>query len=581
MSGHRRRARWRPAFVLLTVLLLAGVFLVRLTDVQVVQADALRGASKDRRSISTTLPGPRGDIVDADGTVLATTVTRYRVTAVPWIAAKSGHVARDAARIGKAIGVDAGTVQAALTADPRSSYALLAKQISFSALQRLKALDLGWLYYEAVSKRTYPAGAVAGNLLGFVGSEQDPLAGVERGYDRCLAGTDGRSVAESALDGTPIPGTDTVLKAAKPGGTVRLTVERDLQYYAQQVLAQRARQTGAAWGSVVVEEVRTGRLLAVADWPTVDPNHVARTADADAAALGSRSFTAPYEPGSTMKAITASMLLDSGVATPATHVVAPYRLQTADGADINDSEHHGDERLTLTGVLIQSSNTGISQLGSRISGAKRLAYLKAFGFGSPTAVGFGAEASGSFGAGAPDWDAQTRYATMFGQGLTTSAVQMASAYQTVANGGVRLPVRLVESCTAADGTVHAVRTGTATRVISKAAATGTVRMLENVATKGWLASDVAIPGYRIGIKTGTAQEADGSGGYSKNYLVSMAGVAPAEAPKYVVYVALSQPTKMNTSQATAPIWRKVMARALQAGDVVPSGAVSPDLPGTW
>jgi cell division protein FtsI (penicillin-binding protein 3) len=147
MRGHRRRARWRPAFVLLTVLLLAGVFLVRLTDVQVVQADALRTASKDRRSITTTLPGPRGDIVDAHGTVLATTVTRYRITAVPWIAAKSGHVVRDAARIGTALGVDAATVRAALTADPASSYTLLAKQVSFSALQRVKALDLGWLYY--------------------------------------------------------------------------------------------------------------------------------------------------------------------------------------------------------------------------------------------------------------------------------------------------------------------------------------------------------------------------------------------------------------------------------------------------
>ena len=167
MRGHARRGRWRPAFVLLAVLALAAVFLVRLTDVQVVQADALRTASKDRRSITTVLPGPRGDIVDAGGTVLATTVTRYRVTAVPWIAAKGGHVARDASRIAAALGTDAATVRAALTADPKSSYALLAKQISYSTLTKVKALDLGWLYYEAVSKRTYPAGAVAGNLLGF------------------------------------------------------------------------------------------------------------------------------------------------------------------------------------------------------------------------------------------------------------------------------------------------------------------------------------------------------------------------------------------------------------------------------
>ncbi|WP_375389878.1 peptidoglycan D,D-transpeptidase FtsI family protein [uncultured Amnibacterium sp.] len=581
MARTRRGTRMRPAVVLLTVLALAGVFLVRLTDVQVVQADQLQAQSKDRRSISTVLPGTRGDIVDADGTVLATTVDRYRVTAVPWIATKAGHVPAAAARIASALGVPAAGVLAALTADPGASYALVAKEIPFGTLQKVKALRLGWLYFEAIPERTYPSGAVAGNLVGFLGADQDAQAGIEYGWNRCLAGTDGEAVSESALDRTPIPGTETVVQAAKPGGTVRLTIDRDLQYYTQQVLAQRARETGAAWGSVVVEEVRTGRLLAVADWPTVDPNQVARTADTDAAALGSRAFTAPYEPGSTMKAVTASMLLDAGVATPASRVVAPYRLRTADGADVNDSEQHGDERLTLTGVLVQSSNTGISQLGSRISSATRLEYLKRFGFGTATEVGFGAEATGSFGSDAPDWDAQTRYATMFGQGLTVSAVQMASAYQTIANGGVRLPVRLVDSCTAADGTVHRVATGAPRQVISKAAANGTVRMLENVATKGWLRADVAIPGYRVATKTGTAQEVDASGGYSKDYLVSMAGTAPADAPQYVVYVALSQPTKMNTSQATAPIWRQVMARALQAGGVVPSGSTSPDLPASW
>jgi cell division protein FtsI (penicillin-binding protein 3) len=162
-----------------------------------------------------------------------------------------------------------------------------------------------------------------------------------------------------------------------------------------------------------------------------------------------------------------------------------------------------------------------------------------------------------------------------------SAVQMASAYQTLANGGVRLPVRLVDSCTKADGTVERTSTGSPTTVVSKSAADTTVRMLENVATQGWLASEVRIPGYRIGIKTGTAQEVDASGGYSKNYLVSMAGMAPADDPKYVVYVALSQPTKLNSSLATAPVWQKVMARALQAGGVVPSGTTSPHLAENW
>ena len=577
MDGRRRSARLRPAVVLLGVVLVACALLIRLVDVQVVRADALRTESKDRRSVAAVLPGPRGDVLDADGDVLATTVTRYRVTAVPWIAAQAGDVDAAADRVAAALGIDAAGVRSALTADPKAAYALIAKQVTSTAVDRLKRLGLGWVYTTAVSKRTYPSGSVAGNLVGFVGADQQPQAGVEYGWNRCLAGTDGRSVAESALDGTPIPGTATTVSPAKPGGSVRLTIDRDLQYAAQQALAARARQVGAKWGVVVVAEVRTGKLLAVADWPTVNPNDVSAS---DPSSLGSRAFTAPYEPGSTMKAVTASMLLDDHLITPRTQVVVPYRLRTADGADVNDSEQHGTERLTTTGVLVQSSNVGISKLGTAMSSALRLQYLKKYGFGQATEVGFGGEATGDLGA-APDWDAQTRLATMFGQGLTTSAVQMASAYQTIANGGVRMPLRLVQSCTDADGTVHRTATGTARRVVAADAAKGTVRMLENVATKGWLKDDVRIPGHRVGIKTGTAQESDGTGGYAKGYLVSMAGVAPADDPRYVVYVALDDAVKMNTSQATAPIWRGVMARALQGGGVVPSGSRSPDLPTDW
>jgi cell division protein FtsI (penicillin-binding protein 3) len=477
--------------------------------------------------------------------------------------------------------VPADRIASTLTRDPASDYAVLAREVTLPQLQRVKDLAVAWLYYDEVQKRVYPNGAVAGNLVGFVGSEGGAQAGIEYSDNTCLAGSDGEVTYESALGGTPIPGTAVTAKQARQGGSVRLTIDTDLQWYAQQVLAARAKEVGAKWGSVVVEEVRTGKLLAVADWPTVDPNDVNATASKDPAALGSRAFTAPFEPGSTMKTVTAAALLNAGLANPSSRVVAPYRYTTAAGADVNDSEVHGTERLTLAGVLVQSSNTGISQLGARMSDTARFEALKAFGFGSPTAVGFGAEAGGDLGANAPRWDAQSRFATMFGQGMTSTSVQMASAYATIANGGVKLPVSLVESCTDASGTVHPTERPAGTRVISASAATRTVQMLENVATKGWLASDVRMPGYRVGIKTGTAQESDGTGGYAKGYLVSMAGVAPAEAPRYVVYVDLDDAVKMNTSQATAPVFRQVMARVLQQNGVAPSGQTSPSLATTW
>jgi cell division protein FtsI (penicillin-binding protein 3) len=580
MRRTRRAARLRPLLVLLLVVAATAAFLTRLVDVQVVHANALRAESKDRRSQQVEVPGSRGAILDASGVRLATTVPRYTVTASPRLAAAGGPVGASAKRIANALGARSATILRELTADPSSDYALVARSVTLATLTRVKALDIPWLYFQQTGKRVYPSGAVAGNLVGFVGSDGQPQAGLEYSDQSCLAGTDGVTEYESALDGTAIPGTAVVTKAAKPGGTLRLTIDRDLQWYAQQVLAARAKQTGAKWGSVVVEEVATGRLLAVADWPTVDPNDVNATASTDTGALGSRAFTAPFEPGSTMKAVTAAGLLDAGLAKPGSGVVAPYRL-VAGGANVNDSEYHGDERLTMTGVLVQSSNTGMSLLGSRMTDAMRYRYLQRFGFGAETAVRFGAEAPGDLGVDAPHWDPQSRLATMFGQGLTATPVQMASAYATIANGGVREPVRLVDGCTAADGTVTKPAIPAATRVISAAAARSTVAMLENVATKGWLAADVRIPGYRVGIKTGTAQESDGSGAYSKGFLVSMAGVAPADSPKYVVYVDLDAPSKMNTSQATAPVFRQVMARVLQQHDVVPSGSRSPDLPTQW
>ena len=329
---------------------------------------------------------------------------------------------------------------------------------------------------------------------------------------------------------------------------------------------------------VAATQVKTGKLLAVADYPSVDPNNVNATASTDTAALGSRAFTAPFEPGSTFKSVTTAALLDQGLVTPTTHVVAPYRLITKSGANVNDSEVHGDWDLTTTGVLIQSSNTGMSKLGLRMSDATRYAYLKKFGFGTPTAVHFGAEASGDLGANAPDWDAQSELATMFGQGLTATSVQMASAYATLANGGVKVPVSLVAKCTSASGTVTEVPQRSTKRVVSAKAAGETVEMLENVATQGWLAQYVKIPGYRVAIKTGTAQESNGDGGYSSEFLVSVVGLAPANDPQYVVYVNLDSPVKMNTSQATAPIFQKVMARVLQQQAVPPSKSTSPHLP---
>jgi cell division protein FtsI (penicillin-binding protein 3) len=200
--------------------------------------------------------------------------------------------------------------------------------------------------------------------------------------------------------------------------------------------------------------------------------------------------------------------------------------------------------------------------------------------GSSTGTGFPREDPGILHP-YKKWDPQTDYASMFGQGLTTTAVQVASIYQTIANGGVRMPVQLVEGCKKADGTVTNKPAASGTRVISAAAARDSTEVLENVYQKAWVAAKWQIPGYRVASKTGTAQMPNGHGGYSHGYLVSVSGFAPADDPKYVVSVSLADPVKMNTSGASAPIFQKVMSQALKKYRAVPSGAPAPDLPANW
>ena len=599
ISRHPMRRILAAGVVLVA---LVGVFLVRLVDIQVVRASALNEQADEVRS-TAPIPvfGARGDIVDRNGTVLADSVMRYDVALSPKNA-KKGPVAREepdpadpskklrvevpleqtADELGAVVGLTGdqvlGIVTAALTEDPDSDFAYVAKLVDVDTYEKVRALDIPWVVQYPHPSRTYPNGAVAGNLLGFVGTDGDAQAGLELGQDACLASEDGEvTYIPSLEDWVEIPGTEVVHKQARNGGELKLTIDSDLQWEVQRIAEAQRLEVGAQWATVTVMEAKTGKLLAVADVPTVDPNVPSET---DATDRGSRTFTAPFEPGSTFKAVTAASVIDAGAANPLSQVMAGSSYDAPNGANFRDSFYHEDTPYTLTGSLIDSSNTATAKFGEQLSDQARFEYMQKFGFGRESEVGFPAEAPGDLHGGPDEWDNQTKYTTMFGQGLTTTAVQVASAYQAIANGGVRMPVQLVESCTDADGEVTKTKTEGA-RVISEQAAAETSQMLENVYTKGWLADRWNIPGYRVAAKTGTAQVADGNGGYLTGYLVSVSGFAPADDPEFVVSVSYMDAVKMNSSAASAPVFQQVMSQVLKKYRTVPSGAPAPDLPATW
>jgi len=570
--------------------LVMSVFVVKLIDIQVVRAEALTADSVGNRSVGQVVYGSRGRIVTEGGVVLAESVMRYDITISPKNArtftrsAKGTDpmtitVAQAAAEIGAITGQTADSIMLvisdALAANPNSDFAYLAQQVDVDQLRAINELHIPWLYPRTHPGRVYPNGAVAGNLVGFVSGEGKAQAGLEFGQDACLASQDGTETYEKGADGVRIPGSSVTTARAVDGGDVVTSIDSDLQFYVQQTLAARAKATGAAWGTAVVQDAKTGKLLAVADYPSVDPNNVGGTADPED--RGSRAFTNSFEPGSTFKALTAASVLDAGVADLNTDVLAPYRYLPRNGANVNDSHQHPDENMTLSDVLIDSSNTGMSKFGEMLSDQQRYDYMTKFGVGTSTGAGFPREDSGILHPW-QDWDAQTQYATMFGQGLTTTALQVASIYQTIANDGVRMPVQLVEGCRHADGTMTNQPAETGTRVLSEKAANETSDVLEMVYKNSWVSGMWNVPGYRVASKTGTAQMPDGRGGYSKGYLVSVSGFAPADDPQYVVSVSLADPVKLNTSAAPAPIFQEVMSQVLKKFRAVPSGEPAPDLP---
>lgn len=576
----KKMLRRRTAVTVAAVAVTVGILGAKLVDIQVVRADALQAQSVDAKEQSTTLYGNRGDIVSSDGTVLATTIYKYSAQASPVdaVAGTDGHTKMEeaAAKIGAITGQGADAVvklfDDALAANPKSQYVLIKSGMDVGMFDKLNALPYPWLAFTKVQTRSYPNGAVAGNLLGYV--TDSGKGGLEESENGCLAGRNGKETYQQGADGVAIPGSTVVQTPAKDGGTVKLTIDSDLEWFATQTLAQQVQATGSKFGFVTVAEAKTGKIKAVAQWPAADPNNLDAT---DPSYWRLLPLTDPYEPGSTFKALTAAMLIDQGKANPGSPVLAPYEWKSGNGADLHDSGYHAPLRLTLTGVLMMSSNTGMSQLGRALTDDTRYDYLKKFGIGDSTGLPYPGQSDGELHP-VSEWDDQTKYATMFGQGVSATQLQMVDAYQALANGGTRIPLSLVEGCTDADGKVTEVPSPKATQVVSPEAASTTLGMMESVVTKGELAKQLQIPGYRVAAKTGTAQQPDGKGGYLPSYYVSVMGVAPVDDPQYVVSVNLGYPTTITSSAAAAPLFHTIMSQVLKTYRVKPSTSNPADYP---
>ena len=580
----RRRIRKIQAFVVI----IAIIFGIRLVDLQIVEADAINAKSYANRAVSRVLPSLRGQIVDDEGKVLARTDFKYDINAAPDIVAPFNRKVN-----GQEVLVSkeqaAGEIAALTGQTPADvlmkisgtgKYSQVAKAVDASIYRQIKKLDIPWLFYDPRPSRTYPSGAVAGGILGFLDPDGLPLEGIELAQNACLAGKDGEETFEKGVDGIKIPSSVVTTQVARDGSDVILTINADLQYYAQQVVTAQTNKLRADWGTAIVIEVKTGKILAAAEAPTMDPNVYGEATEPERHA---RVFESAFEPGSVIKMVTAATLIDQNLATPATQVIAPFDmdLPNSGGYRVTDSHQHGNDKLTLTGVLRDSSNTGIMKLGVKAPVETRYSYLQKFGLGSKTGVGFPGESAGVLPK-LETWDGIKKYVSMFGQGIAQTPLQTAMMYQAVANGGVRLHPTLVEGCNDDSGKLVPMATKPGVTVLSPKSARTTIDMLEKVVEQGGIGKTAAVPGYRVGGKTGTAQITDpATGHYGNLHAISFIGMAPAENPQYVVAVTFFKSRTKSNSIGATPAFKSIMEQVLRTYRVPPSTTKSANIPTEW
>ncbi|WP_243436997.1 penicillin-binding protein 2, partial [Streptomyces sp. FH025] len=623
LAEPKRRLR----VITVVLSLVFSVFAGRLVQLQLVDSDALAADANTNRYLNIPITAERGSITSSDGVALASTVDAYDITADPTMFTPEATGIPDApeqaaALLSPILGVSKEKLAGDLHT-PKSRYKRLAaaqtpaaknqisdlkstleKQAGSRACQVQKKLlgkpadqggrtrvdnecanPLAGVFNQETQKRIYPADGLASNLVGFVNGEGQGAGGLELQYQKRLAGKDGHSSYAQA-GGRLVPTAGGSKDPAVPGTDIKLTINRDIQWAAQRAITDQVANSGAEKGYVVVQDVKTGQVIAMATAPGFNPGDLSTAKQSQ---MGNPALQDAYEPGSTAKLMSLAAVLDSGTANWDTKVTVPNRLVRA-GQQFKDDVEHGDWYLTLAGVLAKSSNIGTIEAVETLGGGDQLkanqvldGYMRKFGVAQPTGLGFPGEAQGMLKK-PEDLVASEKYNISFGQGpLQMNALQATSVYSTIANGGVRVAPSIVQGTTGPDGKYVPTAPGEQTRVVSEQTAKTLTSMLESVVDdEQGTGGKAAIPGYRVAGKTGTANRGAADGKGYDGYTASFIGFAPADNPRYTVSCTLQGPVNGHFGgQLCGPVFKQVMEFTLKTMQVPPSGSQAPNLPVEW
>lgn len=573
--GNFAIAHNRIRLLILLVAVAMLIFGVRLVQVQAVQAGDYRARAATEMENTRSLLAPRGDITDANGVAFARSVA---ATSIVVDQTQISNPARTATFVAAILGLPVGQVKASITgtrkwnmvfqnAKPAKWQELNAAIAQYNAQFPPMSPDriIGF-FPERSYVREYPSGSLIASLVGFVNHDGKGATGLESSMNSVISGIDGKYSYANGY-GAEIPGSQSEIIAAQTGTTVRLTIDRDIQWVASKAISDVVKASHAISGTVIVMDPKTGEILAHATAPTFDPNN---TSKVSLVAMRNPSVQDVYEPGSTGKVMTLSAALEDKKITPETVFTVPYALKRSTKL-FHDHERHATKRLTASGILAESSNTGSIQIGELLSHETLYNYLSKFGVGTKTGSGLPGESNGILPKVA-DWSGTTAPTVAFGQGYSLTAMQATSIFATIANDGVRVSPTVIAGTRDASGNFTPAAGRSSQRVISVDTAQKMRIMMESVVSASGTAPTAAIAGYRVAGKTGTAMRIDDTCGCYRGYTASFIGFAPADKPAYVISITIQDPKGIHWGGALGgPVFKKVMSFVLQSRHIPPTG----------
>ncbi|HEY5763803.1 MAG TPA: penicillin-binding protein 2 [Rhodocyclaceae bacterium] len=540
---------WRSRFLL--VLLVSGMLLLiaRAFQLQVLEAEFLNREGESRYLREMSIEASRGRIFDREGNVLAVSTPVRSIWAVP---SDVNATPAQIQEIAKLLGQTPAELKRKLASDKR--FVFLARQIAPETADRVSAMKIAGVFQDKEFRRFYPGAELSAHLVGFTGVDGKGLEGIELALQADLTGVDGARTVIRNRRGEIVEDVG-LRKPARDGRDVALALDSKIQYIAYTQLRQAVTEHRAKAGSVVVLDARNGEVLALANWPTYNPNN---RQGLSGSALRNRAVTDTFEPGSTLKPFTVALALEKGRYRFNSRIdTTPGRL-TIGRATISDAKPHGV--LTVAEVLQKSSNVGTAMMAADLPSRDMWTMYDALGFGKPPALGFPGEVGGRLRAW-NGWRPIEKATMSYGHGISMSLVQLARSYTVFGNGGRLLPLSLLK---------RDYQASIGTPLLAPQAAREVLAMLEMAVQDGGTAPKARIPGYRVAGKTGTAHKLEG-GSYANKYVASFVGLAPVSSPRLIVALMIDEPSagKYYGGDVAAPVFAGIMEASLRSLGVMP------------